>query len=338
MQFLWPSATGALDAFAVDSGAWILNPDGKTASIAVGPFAKGVTSSSSDQLGRWLPQGVESPFAMADLVAPVIVSANLRYASESGVPDTLKVRWSELLSWISGPLVFHRNDAKGVPTENVAYSGVLRDVDGLGATLLLDSSSTQLKRGDSARLAPAAGDLLGNVAGDRTVWAPVVFGVRPPRLETTIHSYVEYDGIWPFLSKTPFQTWLWGQDAFGEERWILPDGSAPPDTASSHFLGITLTLNQFLEGFAYIYDNGGVYVASANFEEIRKAAAEGRFQADESGVYKVRLAWDGRSASGRPVTSGPYHMRLILKFDVEGQDKPRIVNKVFTLGFKRSVK
>ncbi len=338
MRFLWPSAAGTLDTFAVDSGAWTMNSDGKTASIAVGPFAKGVTSSPGDQLGRWLSDGSVSPFAMADLVAPVIVSANLRYASESGVPDTLKVRWSERLSWISGPLVSHRNDSKGVPTENVAYSGVLPDADGLGATLFLDSSSTQLKRGDSARLAPTAGDLLGNVAGDPTVWTPVVFGLRPPRLETKLHSYVEFDGIWPFVSRTPFQTWLRGQDVFGDERWILPDGTVPPDTTASRFLGLTLTLNQFLEGFAYIFDNGGVYVASVDFEEIRKAAAEGRFQADESGIYKVRLAWDGRSASGRPVASGPYHMRLILKFDVEGEDKPRIVNRVFTLGFKRSVK
>lgn len=338
MQLLWPSATGSFETFAVDSGSWILNPDGKTASIAVGPFAKGVTSSSTDQLGRWISAGVVSTFAMADLVAPVIVSANLRYASESGSPDTLSVRWSEPLSWVAGPLVFHRNDTKGVPTENVAFTNFLRDADGLGATLFLDSNSTVLKRGDSARLAPPAGDRFGNVASDRTVWTPVVFGLRPPRLETKLHSYVEYDGIWPFVAKAPFQTWLWGQDAFGDERWILPDGTAPQDTNSAHFLGLTLTLNQFLEGFAYIFDNGGVYVASVTFEDIRKAATEGRFQADESGTYKVRLAWDGRTTTGKPVASGPYHMRLILKFDVEGEDKPQIVNKVFTLGFKRSVK
>ena len=133
----------------------------------------------------------------------------------------------------------------------------------------------------------------------------------------------------------PATAWVRGR---GDDKWLLVDGSEPEDTTELHFLGVTLTLNQMLDGSAHIFDNGGTFVVSMNFDDVREAAEAGIFVPDEAGMYQVRLAWDGRTAEGKTSASGVYFMRLVLKYKVEGQDKPFVVNRVYGLGFKHSVK
>jgi len=337
MELSWPSKTG-FAVTKIDSGAWTLDPDGLTATIAVGPFTQGITSSSTSLLGKWVSNGIASGFPMEDRVAPVIVSAALRYASEDSVPDTLKVRWSEAIAGTSGPLVFHKNTLRGVLPENVAYTQFIPDPDGLGASLLLAAGGAELRKGDSARLAPPVEDRFGNAATDPTVWVPVTFGLRPPRLKTELRAYFEYDGIRPLGTGSAFQTWVFDRDAGESGLWKGTDGSTPADVDSTHFASLTLTLNQVLEGAAYIFDNAGIFVATANFDNLRKMAAAGLLPMDAAGNYQVKFVWDGRTQSGKLASSGVYYMRLVLKFQIESLGKPHIVNRVYTLGFKRGVK
>ena len=334
MELSWPSPTG-FAVTKIDSGAWVLNPDGLSAYIAVGPFTKGITSSSTNLLGRWTSNGVASVFPMEDRVAPVIVAATLRYGTDDSIPDTLKVRWSEAIAAPVGQVVFHQNVARGVLPENVIHSLAVPDPDGLGASLLLPPGQSQLRKGDSARLAPAATDAFANAATDPAVWVPVTFGLRPPRLKTELRSFFEYDGIRPLGIGAALETWVWDKD---NDRWLRPDGSVPEDVDSTHSASLAITLNQILEGSAHIFDNSGTFVASANFDGIRKMAAEGTLPVDPSGSYLVKFVWDGRTKSGKLATSGVYYMRLVLKFQLEGEGKPHIVNRVYTLGFKRAVK
>jgi hypothetical protein len=334
MELSWPSPTG-FAVTKIDSGAWVLNPDGLSAYIAVGPFTKGITSSSTNLLGRWTSNSVVSVFPMDDRVAPVILAATLRYGADDSIPDTLKVRWSEAIAAPVGQVVFHKNVARGVLPENVIHSLAVPDPDGLGASLLLPPGQSQMRKGDSARLAPAATDAFANVATDPAVWVPVTFGLRPPRLKTELRSFFEYDGIRPLGTGAALQTWVWDKD---NDRWLRPDGSVPEDVDSTHSASLAITLNQILEGSAHIFDNSGTFVASANFDGIRKMAAEGTLPVDPSGSYLVKFVWDGRTKSGKLATSGVYYMRLVLKFQLEGEGKPHIVNRVYTLGFKRAVK
>jgi hypothetical protein len=331
MMLLWPSPTG-FDTVKVDSGAWTLNADSLSATIAIASFKAGVTSSSQTQLGRWISGGLTNSFPMADKVAPVLVSASLRYAAHDGAPDTLKLRWSEPLTWTSGPIVFRDNPVKALLPENVTYLAPLPDPDGLGVSLLVDSTSTALQNGDWAGLALGVADVLGNAVGPVTVRVPVAFGQRPPRLDFKLYGFVDYDKTWTPGAVVPFQTWVRQRG----EAWMLPDGTAPSDVVDAHFLGMELTLNQFLDGYAYIFDYTGVFVAKADFRDIRKMVDEGRFQADGSGTYQIRLAWDGRTSEGKMVASGVYYMRLVLKFRLEGATKPYLVNRVYSLGFKRA--
>jgi hypothetical protein len=334
MELSWPSPTG-FAVTKIDSGAWVLNPDGLSAYIAVGPFTKGITSSSTNLLGRWASNGVVSVFPMEDRVAPVILAATLRYGTDDSIPDTLKVRWSEAIAAPVGQVVFHQNVARGVLPENVIHSLVVPDPDGLGASLLLPPGQSQMRKGDSARLAPTATDAFANAASDPAVWVPVTFGLRPPRLKTELRSFFEYDGFRPLGTGAALQTWVWDKD---NDRWLRPDGSVPEDVDSTHSASLAITLNQILEGSAHIFDNSGTFVASANFDGIRKMAAEGTLPVDPSGSYLVKFVWDGRTKSGKLATSGVYYMRLVLKFQLEGEGKPHIVNRVYSLGFKRAVK
>jgi hypothetical protein len=85
----------------IDSGTWTLDASGMGATISVGPLAKNVTTFGNASNGTWKSMGIETAFPIYDSVAPVLVSATLRYASGDSIPDTLKVRWSESLQGVT---------------------------------------------------------------------------------------------------------------------------------------------------------------------------------------------------------------------------------------------
>lgn len=333
MMLLWPSVSGGFDTAVVDSGAWTLNPDGITATISVGPFAKGVTASPTTDLGRWISGGWWN-FPMNDSVPPVLMSAQVRYAAKDGAPDTLHIRWSELVSWTEvGSLVRHLY--QGIENPVSTQPGLVYDADSLGAGLLLDTGSIQLRRGDSVAFAAGTvSDRLGNAVPQITRWVPLQFGLRPARLDFKLQSYLEYLG-WDLRPGPAAQVWVRGR---GDDTWLFPDSTPVPDTL--HTISATLTLNRILTGAAYIYDNAGIYVTSVDFSGVAAMAAQNKLPMDPSGMFQMKITWSGTTDKGALAGSGIYVMRLVLKDSSPDNPHglPAIVNRVYKLGFKRATK
>jgi len=317
----------------VDSGAWNLDPSGTMATISVGPFAKGVTSSPTADLGRWISAGTWD-FPMNDSVPPVLVSAEVRYASKDGIPDSLHVRWSEHILWSgAGSLVRHKLNGSETPLGT--QPGIYLDPDSLGGFLILDSGMVQLRRGDSAAFtAGTVQDLPGNPVPEATRWVPVKFGLRPARLDFELRSYMEYQD-WDLRPGPAAQVWV---RARGDAQWLFADSSAVPDTM--HTVAVILTLNRVLTGGAYIFDNAGTYVTSVDLSGVSAMAAQNKLPVDPSGMFQMKISWSGQTEKETLAASGIYIMRLVLKDSSpdNAHGLPALVNRVYKLGFKRSTK
>lgn len=329
----WPDGAGGLDSSAVASGAWSPLADGKTVTIPVGPFAKGVTVSASTTLGKW-SSGGESWFGMQDSVPPALVSAVVRYGSVEGVPDTLRVRWSEPAT-VEMAGNFLRRSSRGTVAPILPIL-LQTDLDSMGGFLTLRSDSVQLRKGDSASFLPGgAFDRHYAIVGAASPYVPVVFGPRPSRVDFRLQPYMELPS--PTLRNgDPFQVWV---RARGEEVWVDCDSVPVADTLTP-WVGATLTMNRVQEGRAYIYDNGGTFVASANLDRLIAMAAADRLPKDGSETFQLRFSWDGRSLKSSQVASGPYVMRLLLKDNDPENPKglPVLTNRVYKLGIKRPTK
>jgi hypothetical protein len=331
MLLLWPSPSNGFDTAKVDSGAWNLNADGLTTTIPVGPFAQGITSSPTTNLGKWVSAGTWT-FPMYDSVAPVLVSAAVRYAAQDGTPDTLHVRWSEPIDWNgAGSLVRHRLAGAENP---VLATGGIPDADGMGEEILMTLDTLQLRKGDSVAFsAGTVSDLHGNAVPQTTRWVPVTFGLRPVQISFVFQSYMEYTG-WNPPSGPPMQVWMRGR---GDAVWLNTDSSAVSDT--THVIGATITINNPVGGSVYIYDNAGIFVASLDLSPIASLAAQGRLPTDPSGMYQVRIGWDGMTENGKWSSSGIYLMRIVLTgTGLHGGNTTGIFNQVYKLGFKRPTK
>ncbi|MBK8801901.1 MAG: glycoside hydrolase family 9 protein [Fibrobacteres bacterium] len=329
----WPNAAGGLDSASIGADTWEPGPDGKTLTIPVGPFAKGVTSASTTVLGKWMSP-TERWFAMNDSVPPVLVSAVFRYGATESHPDTLRVRWSELSTVdIAGNFLRHKSRGAEAPILPIQYQP---DLDGMGGFLTLRPDTVQLRKGDSAsfQLGSAFDRFFARV-GARSPYVPVVFGPRPSRVDFRLKPYMEL----PAPTSRPgdaFQIWVRGR---GEDVWVDCDSVPVADTLTS-WIGATLTMNRVQEGSAYIYDNAGTFVATANLDRLIAMAASEKLPMDGSETFQLRLSWDGRSTRGKFVGSGPYVMRLLLK-DADPENPrglPVITNRVYKLGIKRSTK
>jgi hypothetical protein len=329
LALLWPSLAAGLDSAVVDSGTWALDASGTTATIPVGPFAAGVTSSATTDLGRWRSNG-EFRFPMFDSVPPVLLSATVRYASTDGVPDTLKVRWSEPLA---APLALVRHKPGGVEAP-VSFQSPIQDPDLMGEALTLSPDSIQFRKGDSAALASlVVSDALGNVVPAATRWVPVTFGVRPVRVDYKLSSYMEIPTGSTGHSGSATQLWI---RARGDQLWTFADSVSVPVLDTTQFVGLTISINRPMGGAVYLYDNAGVSVTSLDFNGVKVLADQGLLPTDAAGMYQLRISWDGRLPDGNWASSGVYVMRLVLKDDSEGGSG--IINRVFKVGFKRPVK
>ena len=128
----------------------------------------------------------------------------------------------------------------------------------------------------------------------------------------------------------------------GDDTWLYTaDSSAVGDTL--HTVGVTITLNRVLDGAVFLYDNAGTYVSSLDLTPIVALYQQGRLPTDASGMYQMKITWDGRTKEGKLASSGVYFMRLILKdYNVEGTEGASsttgIFNKIYKLGFKRTNK
>lgn len=329
----WPGVAGVLDSSAVASGTWAPGADGRTVTISVGPFAKGITSSGTTSLGKWSSVG-GTWFAMQDSVPPILVSATVRYAATEGLPDTLRVRWSEPAT-VESAGNFLRHSSRGAVAPILPIL-LQPDPDSMGGFLTLRPDSVQLRKGDSAAFVPGgAFDRNGAIVGFQSPYVPVVFGPRPSRVDFRLNPYMELP-VATSRQGDPFQVWV---RARGEEVWLDCDSVPVADTLTP-WIGATLTMNRVQEGRAYIYDNGGTFVASANLDRLIAMAAADRLPKDGSETFQLRLSWDGRSVKDKLVASGPYVMRLLLK-DMDPENPrglPVLTNRVYKLGIKRPTK
>ncbi len=323
-----------ISRIAIDSGSWALDASGMAAKVAVGPLPKGRTGFGTDATGTWISNGQETAFPLFDSVAPVLLSANLRYAAADSTPDTLFVRWSEPIK-DNGVrnLVVHGASANRLPVP----AALSVDADGLGATILVWADSMSFRRGDSAQLDGVGGvaDLAGNVPGPFHGWVQVKIGARPIRLDFKTRNYMETPAGLALPQQPGFALMVRARPERGsfDTAWTRLDGFPPP--AEAYSLHVTMTVNRAFEGSAHIFDNLGVFVVGIDLADLKKMADAGTLPVDGSGMFQVRLAWDGRDQVGKEVASGVYWMRLVLKDQGEDGQGVRMLNRVFGFGIKR---
>lgn len=346
LSFLWPNGAGGMDSTSVLEGSWTPEADGRTVVLAVGPFAVGVTSSSTTNLGRQVSAGTITGFAIQDSVAAVIMSARVGYASQDGGQDTLHLVWSEPIQW-SGlePLVHVQSRGVAGPVRGIAGSTVV-SADRTSGRLLLDPSDslqTSFRKGDLVRLAPASAgthaDDHGNVVEDPSRWVPVTLGRRPPRFNIVFDpNKIKYEN-WVIDPGSALQIWV---KSSSDKEWIDFQSGMPVSAERvPQGLGPTITLNQPLRGKAILYDNQGTYVADIDLDLLGEAFYTDRVPKDASNQYDVRIQWAGKSQMGSMAASGVYMMRLVLWQNIAAEDESpeyRVVNNIYTLGWEVSTK
>jgi hypothetical protein len=345
LSFLWPNGRGGFDSVGVAAGSWTLRPDGITAVLAVGPFAVGVTSSPTTDLGRQNSAGTITSFPVHDSIAAVMTSARLGYAQADGQPDTLHLTWSEPIVWSGGqPLAVVRTGLTARPV--VGTLTTIRP-DFLGATIDLtpgDASLTVFRSGDQIRLSPASAgtvaDRFGNVVEDPTRWVPVVLGRRPPRFQITFDpNKLKYDDwvIQPGPALKLYVKSATSPDWIDFETGNVADGVVLKEQG----IGPVISLNQPLRGKALLYDNQGTFVANVDLDLLGEAFYAGKLPMDASNQYQIKIQWNGTASTGKPAASGVYLMRLVLWQNVAGEDEEpeyRVVNQVYKCGWEVKTK
>ena len=164
-----------------DSAIWTLS---------VPSFAKGATSGALANGSGVVTLKLDTPdtvraerTSLADSVAPIPVSAELRYDPVGGL-DSLFVTYSESLANRAGTAWMLRQRGGDVSLE--ASSGLVQSADGRTWLLLVPSSSAGFARpGDSIRLPSGASSSLADVRGvlptsPLSPYVVVVGGDRPP--------------------------------------------------------------------------------------------------------------------------------------------------------------
>jgi hypothetical protein len=281
-------------------------------------------------------------FPVQDGVLPVITKASLRFAFLDGVPDTFRISFSEpvvadsarisaLASWISWgkPSI----DSLGAPVPAGDFSWV---GDTAIVFYLRVSDTFPIAVGDSVRITAAPGGILsdsaGNTPGSFAHWSPVDFGPTPLRLQLDPYTPVRVYTGWPIPTDQPNVTILVRDSP--SSPWRLPDGS-PSSLDTSHATGVVVHTDRLVLGGFYLYDNLGVFLTSANLDDVNNAMAKGTVPMDPRGFYDVFFAWNGRSNNGRIAPSGVYLVR-IFGWKSEGNQKV-LVNKVQNIGWKAEI-
>ncbi|MEK7391963.1 MAG: hypothetical protein AAB214_05285, partial [Fibrobacterota bacterium] len=168
-------------------------------------------------------------------------------------------------------------------------------------------------------------------------WVPVKFRPRPVRLVFTIKNMLVTPTV-PVVHVGPslaLQVRARPERGAIDTAWQRLDGFAPID--ESEVVHLTFTVNRPMSGSAHIFDNSGAFVTAINLGQIALMDAAGTLPKDGSGMFQVRLAWEGGDQNGKPVAGGVYYMRLVLKDGGGDTGEPvRIVNNVYSFGIKRS--
>lgn len=339
MGFSWPDTTRTLHERRLPLAAARVDSNGLKLVFDIAPFAFGATScpATGCQNLAWMSSArfgaeIRSGFALRDGVDPAPLQARYQYALVATDPDTLYVWVSEATIGTAAPWVALGRasfDAYGKPLTNRRTP--IR-IDSTRFALLVDSTDA-IRTTDSLRIAAAGG--LADVARnhpDRTAyWTSIEWSVPPPVIAIAIpHPVVKMQEA-EVPAGEPALTVVLRDPATG--AYSAP-GAVLPHGLETRFGGPQLRLNRIPKRLGlYIYDNMGVAVLSKDLSQLADLSAAGLLQRDHRGQYEVWLAWDGKDAAGRPVSSGVYTFRVWGRFDIDGA--VRVVNKTITEGVFR---
>jgi hypothetical protein len=345
--FLWPNKAGFLTAYTVQATAADTGKD--TVSLAIVGADSLVTgydaSFASMDLGMMIDAvyGDTARFAVKDRAAPVLVSAMLRYNIEEGLADTLSLLFSE-------PVVAGAGNVAVVRAVTQLLDFKSFEVDPANARLVrffIDSNGTKFSRGDTLAAAPGSigslADQVGNVPGTPGRWVRLTFGPRAPVYDVQVKNSVLLYDDWfknkPSVPGTSLQ--LLVREPNGD--WKTIDGTVialSKEELDAQGMGLVLTVNEGVSGYAYIYDNLGIYLAGIDLSKHKQAWDKGAVPTSASLRTQLWIRWDGRDAKGAIATSGVYTMRLITKRQFEGQSESEssFLNKTYKMGWGRKKK
>jgi len=348
LGFRWPDpATGALDSETVPLSKLVMDSGGLVVVAPLDPaFAFGATScpaAGCADLG-WMqplsgPATAANQFPVQDGVNPVITSATVRFASQDSALDTLRIVFSEPISFDTSlasalaPFVSWGHPSADSSGTAVPYTWYLAPGRNEVDLLIHVGDSLPLKPGDSVRITAEPTGLVSDTAGNSpglfAHWTPIAFGPTPLRL--TLNPYIPvrtYTG-WSIPQAEPNVTILVRPGP--GSPWQMTDGSAP-SIDTSHVTGVVVRTDRPIDGGFYLYDNIGVFVTSSTLDIVNTALANNTVPLDPRGFYEVFFAWDGRANNGHVASSGVYLVR-IYGWKKEGTQSI-LVNYVTNIGWR----
>lgn len=293
------------------------------------PFPFGTTAFPE---GPWAGSHGGQKVSIADSVAPHIDTAFVRLTETYDGADTLFVVPTEPLRGAAAVSWFRSTSggaaqivAGGMLPARGDTLVVLMPSDGIGA----------VRAGDSLRYVATGevSDLRGNQPSSRMHWRKVGGGLRPPlvrvlppkgridRPEVGL-DLVAIGGIQ--IVATGSAGWKAWNPATGYQ------GASDCDTTVCSGPGLELNAPARLS--IAIYDRIGTHVASQELDITAEALAA--MEMDRLGRTKVRFLWNGTTSDRRPVASGIYLFRLVVR-STAADGSLKVLNKVWTTGLKR---
>ena len=292
------------------------------------PFEQGVTSCLSGVCNgsAEAADGTIIPVSMVDSIAPVLLSAKLRYSTVEVARDTLRLQLSE-------PWAAPDADGSGLdhPFVKLGRGPVSRDIapmlqwslsqDGLVLSLVVDTfQSSTITSNDSVWLLDRVKDFGFNVPGANARRVPVELGQRPLQLKI---------GVWPAILHNDGGN-TWPPPAAGTPQfeiltrlkndpgpWRKVDGGSMagvPGNDTNHLVGMLVTLNRPLSGMMYIYDQLGISVGTVDLKPLAEAWKGLAADSTGDGIGKMRqvwITWNGTDKNRRFAASGVYLLRLV---------------------------
>ena len=281
--------------------------------------------------------GEEYAFPILDRVAPVLVSATLRYSAEDGALDTLVLSYSEAVDPGIGKIAFLNSEGRLVE----ARSHLMLS-DNTVALLLDTAQSLNMSSSDSLAAATLAGggtllDLLGNQPSLVGRWVRLKIGPQKSVFIVNVQNPVLVYSGWMDAKQVPgptMQIFVQGRDS----SWQSLSGATSGGTGDfvNQGMGVVIRTNDAFGGFAYIYDNLGTFVAKIDLSEVAKQWQD--LPKFGKGYSQVWLRWDGRTSTGAVAASGVYTLRLVTRRDdgTSATDAAgHYINQLYKMGWKR---
>ena len=348
--FSWTNAagTGLEDRTAKVSDLTWDGASSWTGSIA--PFALGQTGCAGLCAAvASAADGSTRSTVLQDSVAPSATWAKFRYSLPDVAQDTLVIGLSE--AWVgedAGNLVdaFAKYGTAAASFDVLPLSNWIL-VDGKELRLVMPAATgAKFAAGDSTRLAylpqgSRVWDAANIHVGILSRWVPIVFGLRPPRLDIkpyrSVLTNIKSKGGWDVPPATRPAVEMLVRGAKGDTTYTRVDavggpiGGAPLNDIDKT-IGVEITINRPLEGVLYIYDNMGVSCASVDLNPMKDLW---RDQQDKE--MTLRVTWNATGPDHKFVSSGVYLFRAVVKFEDKEGNKA-FKNLVWKLGFHTDTK